>query len=329
MSIPPHRAPGDLGHIEDHNAIVDVLTGNDADIASVAQNLSNHIAGEDPHGDRAWASEQFAPINHTHNYPVTSVNGETGEVVLGANDVGAITAQEAQNLVSELENYVEDTFIPYTEIGIPGGLTPLNEDGLIELEYLPGFGGASRVTVDDTPPSSPNEGDVWINTSETLPEPSPVMPTRFRTRYAGPQYMPHNQLAPASVFATFPSNYWPSVTFTTGPSGYTKITTKVGTVNNNTAQSTTAISYALSGGYTQEASFDQGAYQWPRGLQNSAFSRVQVTDELELPPNTEVTLTPTYRLSSVPSAAAQNGDDNALKFGISESMANTILIECW
>lgn len=330
MSIPPHRAAGDLGHIEDHNAMVDVLTGNDADIASVTEDLSDHIAGEDPHGDRAWASEEFAPIDHTHDFPVTSVNGETEAVVLSASDVGAATPADISDAISDIENYVDATFINVQEKGANDGVVPLNESGLIELEYLPGFGGASRVTVDDEPPSSPNIGDVWINTSETLPDPSPIMPETYRTFYDGPSYYPYSVLHAAGDYGVFPEDDWPSITFTTGPTGYTKIFTRVGMVNNATLQSTAAVSYSLTGtDVSTEASLDHGAYQWPRGLQASAHTRIDTHDEWELPPDTEVTLVPQYRLSSTPSQSDQDGGNDSLKFGISTSYPGFIRVECW
>lgn len=330
MSIPPHRAAGDLGHIEDHNAMVDVLTGNDADIAAVTEDLAEHIAGEDPHGDRAWASEQFAPIDHTHTFPVTSVNGETGNVTLSASDVGAATPAMVSDAISDIEEYADATFINLEEKGSNDGVVPLNSDGLIDLEYLPGFGGASRVTVDDEPPSSPNIGDVWINTSETLPEPSPIMPETYRTYYDGPDYYPHATLHAAREFGPFPGDDWPAITFTTGPTGYTKISTKVGIVNSATNQSTSAVTYSLTGDdVDEEATLGHGAYQWPRAIQSSAHTRLDTRDEWDLPPDTEVTLVPQYRLSSNPSAAAQNGDDDSIKFGISLTMQGVIRVECW
>lgn len=40
MTIPPHRAPGDIGHIGDHNDVADVLAVHEASIADVEDRKS-------------------------------------------------------------------------------------------------------------------------------------------------------------------------------------------------------------------------------------------------------------------------------------------------
>ncbi len=331
MTIPPHRAAGELGHIEDHNAIVDVLTGNDTDIAAVTQGLADHIAGEDPHGDRAWATGEFAPINHTHDFPVDSVNGATGDVILDADDVGAATPSSVSSAVADLQAYVEGNFVNIDEKGATDGVAPLNSSGLIDLEYLPGFGGASRVTVDEVPPSSPNVGDVWINTTETLPEPSPIMPTFTETKYTGPRYYLHSEIpTPAGQFHPFPGTDFEAVTFTTGPTGRTSISLVLSAINGASDESTVSLSYSLLGdGVSLAAAFTHGAYQPPRGFQSAAFFRSSSIHVHHLPPDTEVTLTPAFRLSSIPTQANQDGTNNALRFAIEETFDNNIQIECW
>ncbi len=54
-----------------------------------------------------------------------------------------------------------------------------------------------------------------------------------------------------------------------------------------------------------------------------------IEDEWSLPPNAEITLTPVYRLSSLPSQEAQDGSDSSLKFRIDASFRPSIMIECW
>lgn len=330
MSIPPHRTAGELGHIEDHNAIVDVLTGNDTDIAANAQDFADHLAAEDAHGDRAWATGEFSPIGHTHVFPVTSVNAETGDVVLDANDVGAETPSGAQTKVNDLQDYVDANYIHNDQKGVADGVTPLNASGVIDVEYIPGFGGGSRVTVSDTEPPTPNEGDIWVNTSEQVPDPTPIMPTYFDTVYVGDRYLAHSDLPTPGIFETFPAMLYPAITFTTGATGRTVIKTTGGVVNNASTTSTTAVSYNIVGdGVSITSDFDKGVYQHPRGLQSSSVSRLFVQDEFDLPPDTEVTLTPTWRLSSVPSQADQDQTaDNSIRVAVDETM-NTIRVECW
>lgn len=124
MTIPPHRAPGDIGHIGDHNDIADVLTGHQADIASNSNSIISHTTGDDPHGDRAYANETFSPIGHTHDQAVQSVNGQTGEVSLDADDVGAVSAGV---------------------VGLPNGVAALDANGKVPSGQLPAGGGGTAV----------------------------------------------------------------------------------------------------------------------------------------------------------------------------------------
>lgn len=330
MAIPPHRAAGEIGHIEDHNAIVDVLTGADTDLAELSAQVSDHLSGDDPHGDRAYADANFAPVDHTHEFPVTSVQGMTGDITLSAADVGAETSAGAQNKVNTLQSYVESAFIPLSEKGSSSGVAPLNAEGMIDPGYIPGFGGSSRVIASDTEPEDPNEGDIWINTAEPVPEPSPAMPGFYRTDYSGPTEIAYADLHPSGEFGSFPGDTFPPVTFTTGPTGFTRVRTRMGMANNSTTASTAALSYTLIGdGVDVPGGLDHGAYQSPRGLQSSAVPRMTIEDEWSLPPNAEITLTPVYRLSSLPSQEAQDGSDSSLKFRIDASFRPSIMIECW
>lgn len=124
MAIPPHRAPGDIGHIGDHNDIVDVLAAQQADIASNSNSIISHTTGDDPHGDRAYANETFSPIDHTHDQAVQSVNGQTGEVSLAADDVGAVSAGV---------------------VGLPNGVAALDANGKVPSSQLPAGGGGTAV----------------------------------------------------------------------------------------------------------------------------------------------------------------------------------------
>lgn len=141
MPIPPHRVAGDVGHITDHNDMVDVLTGHASSIATTDATVSAHVAGADPHGDRAYADTTKAAIAHTHSFPVSSVNGYTGVVVLAASDVGAETPTGAQAKVDALGA----TVIPLTQKGAVNGVATLDGTGKIPSAQLPAGAGVTSV----------------------------------------------------------------------------------------------------------------------------------------------------------------------------------------
>lgn len=55
MPIPPQRAPGDSGHVGDHNDMANMLTEHEGEITDLNTGLTSHTGGIDPHGDRAYA----------------------------------------------------------------------------------------------------------------------------------------------------------------------------------------------------------------------------------------------------------------------------------
>lgn len=78
---------------------------------------------------------------------VSSVNGETGDVVLGPSDVGADPAGSASNAINTHINasdphgdraYADSTFIPVSQIGSTDGVAPL-ENGIVPSNHLPEF----------------------------------------------------------------------------------------------------------------------------------------------------------------------------------------------
>lgn len=143
MPIPPHRAPGDIGHIGDHNDIADVLTEQQTDIASNSTSIISHTTGTDPHGDRAYANDTFALTGHTHSYPVSSVNGLTGDVSITAGSLGAETPSGAQAKVDALAG----TVIPLSQKGAISGVAELDSGGKVPLAQLPSGGSTISVTM--------------------------------------------------------------------------------------------------------------------------------------------------------------------------------------
>lgn len=141
MTIPPHRAPGDVGHIGDHNDVADVLTANAITLTTLDTTLSGHVTGADPHGDRAYADTTKAAISHTHSFPVASVNGFTGTVVLTAANVGAETTAGAQAKVDALAA----TVVPLTQKGAVNGVATLDGTGKIPSAQLPAGSGVLSV----------------------------------------------------------------------------------------------------------------------------------------------------------------------------------------
>lgn len=130
MTIPPPRAPGDTGHIGDHNNISAELTAHKSDIATALNSSASHATATDPHGDRNYANQTFAPLGHTHTEAVTSVNGKTGVVVLTPNDVGAVSTTSLSN---------------------PNGVATLDSGGKVPASQLPvASGGMSMPTIDVT-----------------------------------------------------------------------------------------------------------------------------------------------------------------------------------
>lgn len=141
MAIPPHRVPGDVGHISDHNSLVDTLTENSASIIANTSNISSHTGGSDPHGDRAYANATFSVLAHTHTFPVTSVNTFTGAVVLNASHVGAETPAGAQAKVDVLGAAT----IPLTQKAAANGVATLDGSGKIPSGQLPAGSGVTSV----------------------------------------------------------------------------------------------------------------------------------------------------------------------------------------
>jgi hypothetical protein len=115
MPVPPHRVPGDTGHVDDHNDMSDVLTSHDTTISTTSAALTTHTAGSDPHGDRAYADSTKATIGHTHSYPVTSVNGHTAAVTLGPADVGAV-AVASEGVANGVATLDSSTLVPVAQI---------------------------------------------------------------------------------------------------------------------------------------------------------------------------------------------------------------------
>lgn len=141
MPIPPQRVAGDVGHITDHNDIADTLTDHAASILTMDTTLGGHVAASDPHGAKAYADTTKAAIGHTHSYPVASVNGFTGTVVLVAADVGAETPAGAQGKVDTLAG----TVIPLTQKAAINGVATLDGTGKIPSAQLPAGSGVTSV----------------------------------------------------------------------------------------------------------------------------------------------------------------------------------------
>jgi hypothetical protein len=96
-TIPPHREPGDVGHVDDHDDISDVLTDHQSRLVSVEDEVGALSSGG-----------------------VTSVNGEVGVVSLDAGDVGALalTARAAVNGVASLDGTGK---VPTAQLPASGG----------------------------------------------------------------------------------------------------------------------------------------------------------------------------------------------------------------
>lgn len=120
MAIPPHRAPGDVGHINDHNDMSDTLSSHELRVSNVTDEVADHLTASDPHGSKAYADANKAPLNHTHTYPVSSVNGKTGAVTLVASDFNAIST---------------------SQMGVAGGVATLDTGGKVPTAQLPASGG--------------------------------------------------------------------------------------------------------------------------------------------------------------------------------------------
>lgn len=331
MAIPPHRTAGESGHIEDHNAIADVLTGHDEDIADTQLDLSAHKNGEDPHGDRAYADQAISDaIGELPDPPVSSVNGYTGSVDLVAGDVGAATPDGVQSLVDQLESDVDDklaTKLDSSVVGEEGGVAPLNGDGFISEEYIPSFTGSNRVVVSENMPEDPRDGDIWVNISDQTLDPSPNMPVVYKTRYEGPHSPPYASLQPGAEWV--PVYEMDPIMFTTGPTGYTEISVSFNCTNNATNGSTTHISYALSGdGVEIEAGMPHGVYQTSRGFSTQVGMGLFASQGMDLPANTEITLSPCWRLSSLPAEEDQDaGTGRTFQVGVDTD--NSISVKAW
>lgn len=120
MPIPPHRAPGDVGHITDHNDVADTLSSHDLRTGTLEGQVSGHLTANDPHGAKAYADATKAAISHSHTYPVTSVNGQTGVVSLTPAGIGAVAA---------------------SQMGVAGGVATLDSGGKVPIAQIPSGGG--------------------------------------------------------------------------------------------------------------------------------------------------------------------------------------------
>lgn len=110
----------------------------------------------------------------TPTAPVTSVNGEVGDVVLGSSDVGADPAGTASSAISNHLSatdphgdraYANNTFIPSSQIGAANGVAPL-EDGIVPSGFLPEFMDGKTVLNGVGAPGAGIgvEGDFYIDT---------------------------------------------------------------------------------------------------------------------------------------------------------------------
>lgn len=121
MPIPPHRAPGDVGHITDHNDVSDTLGSHDLRTGILEGQMGTHLTANDPHGAKAYADATKSALGHTHSYPVASVNGQTGAVTLVPGDIGAIAS---------------------SLMGVASGVATLDGAGKVPLAQIPsGIGG--------------------------------------------------------------------------------------------------------------------------------------------------------------------------------------------
>lgn len=125
MPIPPERGPGDTGHIGDHNDISGVLTEHEGSLGTLVEELDSHRNGADPHGDRAYADANKAPLNHTHT-PAS---------------LGAETPSGAQAKVDTLAA----TVVPLSQKGASNGVATLDGTGKIPSGQLPSGSGVTSV----------------------------------------------------------------------------------------------------------------------------------------------------------------------------------------
>lgn len=130
MTIPPQRAPGDVGHIGDHNDVAMELTSQKTDITAAQASIASHTTADDPHGDKAYANTTFSPLGHTHASAITSVNGKTGEVSLTAADVNAVSSGV---------------------VGLPNGVAALDANGKVPTGQLPAGSGSGTAVVTPRP----------------------------------------------------------------------------------------------------------------------------------------------------------------------------------
>lgn len=147
MPIPPHRAPGDVGHIDDHNDMADELTEHDQRITDNASDLANHIVAPDPHGDRAYADASFSPVGHTHATAVQSVNGQTGVVTLSAADVGAVSTG-VMGLANGVATLDSGGKVPSAQL--PPGSGGGSGEGSLDWENVKDYGATGDGSTDDT-----------------------------------------------------------------------------------------------------------------------------------------------------------------------------------
>lgn len=332
MSIPPHRTAGESGHIEDHNAIADVLTGHDDDIADTQLELSAHQTDADPHGDRAYTDQAISDaIGDLPDPPVTSVNGKTGSVDLVADDVGAATPGGVESLIGQLEGDIGnqlDEKLDSSVVGEPNGVAPLDGDGLIPEESIPSLTGSNKVIVSEDVPEDPAEGDIWINLSDQSLDPSPLMPGIYKTEYEGPGTPPYSSLQPAGEWVPIPD--MDPIVFTTGATGHTEISIFFNLTNNASDTSTIHLSFGLSGeGVDHESGWYYGAYQSSREASTTVGVDIFSSHTIDLPPQTEVTLSPTWRLSSLPDETSQNSGSGTRRFTVAESRDNHYRVKAW
>lgn len=115
------------------NVTLDSVDVNADPAGSAITEVANHEAEADPHPQYTTASEASAAA------PVQSVNGEVGDVILSASDVGADPVGSSSAAIS---NHVAQTdphtqYILRTERGQPNGVASLNNSGKVPDSELP------------------------------------------------------------------------------------------------------------------------------------------------------------------------------------------------
>jgi hypothetical protein len=129
------------------------------------------------------------------------------------------------------------------------------------------------------------------------------------------------------VWTDFTSGQYPTRPFTTGRSGWVRITITMCGVNNATGGSTLAVGFRLTGGSTVEAALSRAAMVRARqfeGTTNTYGVQQSTPVYLQLAANADYTLTPAWRASG--SAATWGTDaDSDIRFDLGYD--NSIVVE--